>query len=372
MKRYCEQDMAEFTNMYMQRLGHKHCNYMWVGGYMGSWMQPGTPDFVKKYAPVAIDGFYRDQKSHQLVECGGDALMGCGSALPGGGHTALEQFVSYDSADNRFHQGMHQAHGGCGRGCYLPRIPAGQGVYVPAGRMGPRNGFSTPGRKCRSSSFLTSSERSRTPLIPTTSATGTISGCRKAGARPQRLPTRRRNLKRSNGKRDSGRRSTTIERNEALTKGIEHDNFNRWFPRLRLSDRYYFVPGDAKADPISGAVPRKLKYCAGGVWKESATSKYMPCYDPSTGAVIAYAPQCTAAEVEEAIEAGAKAFPAWRDTPVAKRTQVLFRMKQLLDEHLDELTYLCAQENGKKWDEAKGDVLKVDRGGGVCLRARLI
>ena len=85
----------------------------------------------------------------------------------------------------------------------------------------------------------------------------------------------------------------------------------------------------------------------------------MPCYDPSTGAVIAYAPQCTAAEVEEAIEAAAKAFPAWRDTPVTKRTQVLFRMKQLLDEHLDELTYLCAQENGKKWDEAKGDVLKV-------------
>ena len=39
--------------------------------------------------------------------------------------------------------------------------------------------------------------------------------------------------------------------------------------------------------------------------------------------------------------------------------QVLFKMKQLLDEHLDELTYLCAQENGKKWDEAMGDILKV-------------
>ena len=55
----------------------------------------------------------------------------------------------------------------------------------------------------------------------------------------------------------------------------------------------------------------------------------------------------------------AKAFPAWRDTPVTKRVQVLFKMKQLLDEHLDELTYLCAQENGKKWDEAMGDILKV-------------
>ena len=85
----------------------------------------------------------------------------------------------------------------------------------------------------------------------------------------------------------------------------------------------------------------------------------MPCFDPSTGAVIALAPQCTADEVEEAIQAAAKAFPAWRDTPVSKRVQVLFRMKALLDSHLDELTYLCAQENGKKWDEAQGDILKV-------------
>ena len=59
--------------------------------------------------------------------------------------------------------------------------------------------------------------------------------------------------------------------------------------------------------------------------------KYMPCFDPSTGAVIALAPQCTADEVEEAIQAAAKAFPAWRDTPVSKRVQVLFQMKTLLD-----------------------------------------
>ena len=57
VKRYCEQDMAEFTNMYMQRLGHKHCNFIWAGGYMGSWMQAGTPDFVKNYVPTAIEGF---------------------------------------------------------------------------------------------------------------------------------------------------------------------------------------------------------------------------------------------------------------------------------------------------------------------------
>ena len=123
-------------------------------------------------------------------------------------------------------------------------------------------------------------------------------------------------------------------------------------------DRYFSYADDAMPEANGGAPVKKLKYCAGGEWKESATAKFMPCYDPSTGALIAYAPQCTANEVEEAIQAAVKAFPAWRDTPVTKRTQVLFRMKQLLDEHLDELTHLCAMENGKKWDEAMGDVLK--------------
>lgn len=98
--RFNEQDMAEFTNMYMQRLGHKHINYVWAGGYMGSWSQPGTPDVVKRYIPVAAAGFARDQKSHLLVECGGDALMGAGSSIGGGGAANMEQFVSYDPNDN--------------------------------------------------------------------------------------------------------------------------------------------------------------------------------------------------------------------------------------------------------------------------------
>ena len=126
-----------------------------------------------------------------------------------------------------------------------------------------------------------------------------------------------------------------------------------------MTNDYFTVDSNAELDRISGKQPKKLKYGVGGKWKESATKKYMPCFDPSTGAVIALAPQCTADEVEEAIQAAAQAYPAWRNTPVSKRIQVLFKMKSLLDEHLDELTYLCAQENGKKWDEAMGDVLKV-------------
>ncbi len=104
--------------------------------------------------------------------------------------------------------------------------------------------------------------------------------------------------------------------------------------------------------------PRKLKYYAAG-WKESKTAKYMDCYDPSTGEVIALAPQCTVEEVNEAVAAAAAAFPAWAATPPSSRVQVLFRMKGLLDKHLGELTLLVAREHGKVLDEAMGDAIKV-------------
>ncbi len=70
----------------------------------------------------------------------------------------------------------------------------------------------------------------------------------------------------------------------------------------------------------------KLKYCVNGEWLDSETKKYMDCYNPSTGELIAQAPQCTAREVESAIEAAKNAFPAWSTTPVVKRVQVLYKL----------------------------------------------
>jgi len=107
-----------------------------------------------------------------------------------------------------------------------------------------------------------------------------------------------------------------------------------------------------------GEKQKKLGYYAGG-WKESRTAKYMDCYDPSTGEVIALAPQCTGEEVNEAVAAASAAFPAWAATPPNRRVQVLFRLKALLDSHLEELTLLVAREHGKVLEEAMGDVLKV-------------
>jgi malonate-semialdehyde dehydrogenase (acetylating)/methylmalonate-semialdehyde dehydrogenase len=99
-----------------------------------------------------------------------------------------------------------------------------------------------------------------------------------------------------------------------------------------------------------------------GKFVESGTEKYTDAYNPSTGEVIAKVPCCTREEVEQAVAAAKAAFPGWSGTPVIKRVQILYKLRDLLIEHMDELTYLVAFENGKAWEEAAGDVLKAKEG----------
>lgn len=103
---------------------------------------------------------------------------------------------------------------------------------------------------------------------------------------------------------------------------------------------------------------KQLKFFAGGKWLESRSAKYMDIYNPNTGEVIAGTPCCTEDEVNFAVKAAAEAFPAWAETPVLKRVQVLYKFRTLLEEHLEELTELVCRENGKVWGEAQGDILK--------------
>ena len=77
-------------------------------------------------------------------------------------------------------------------------------------------------------------------------------------------------------------------------------------------------------------------------WIESTTDIWMPVYNPSTGDVIAEAPDCKPSEVDMAVAAAKAAFPAWADTPAVQRVQYLFKLKQLLDGHLHDLATVIA------------------------------
>ncbi len=106
----------------------------------------------------------------------------------------------------------------------------------------------------------------------------------------------------------------------------------------------------------------KLKYFTNNQLVTSQTELYFNAYDPSTGAVIAQVPACTLIELNQVVANAKAAYPGWAATPVMKRVQILYRVRELLLEHLDELTLLVALENGKVYDEAQGDVLKAKEG----------
>ncbi|MCL2513479.1 MAG: aldehyde dehydrogenase family protein, partial [Oscillospiraceae bacterium] len=102
----------------------------------------------------------------------------------------------------------------------------------------------------------------------------------------------------------------------------------------------------------------KLKYFINNEYHESKTNKYTDLYNPSTGEITGQSPCCTAEEVNAAVAAAKAAYPAWSGTPPIKRAQILYKMRELIIENLEELTLLVATEHGKVWDEAEGDVLK--------------
>ena len=83
-----------------------------------------------------------------------------------------------------------------------------------------------------------------------------------------------------------------------------------------------------------------------------------PVHNPSTGEVIALTPRSGGREVDAAVEAAQQAFTSWSTTPVLKRAKVLFRCRQVLSEHFEELSRLICLENGKTLEEARGDVTR--------------
>jgi len=94
----------------------------------------------------------------------------------------------------------------------------------------------------------------------------------------------------------------------------------------------------------------------GGNWSIPASGYSTEVTNPATREVIARTPESGAAGIEEAVQAALSAFPAWRRTPAGERVQHLFRLKQLLEEHFEEIARITTIENGKTLTESKGEL----------------
>jgi malonate-semialdehyde dehydrogenase (acetylating)/methylmalonate-semialdehyde dehydrogenase len=94
----------------------------------------------------------------------------------------------------------------------------------------------------------------------------------------------------------------------------------------------------------------------GGRWVKAHATDYFDVHNPAVGEVIGRTPLSNAEDVDAAVTAATTAFPAWRDTPVNSRAQVLYRFKSAMEEHFEELAQLVTTEHGKTVDEARGSV----------------
>jgi len=91
-------------------------------------------------------------------------------------------------------------------------------------------------------------------------------------------------------------------------------------------------------------------------WLVSQTNGYVDVINPATGELMGHTPLSSAEEVDQAARAASLALPGWRRTPANERIQYLFKLKALLDEHIDEISRQITMECGKTFDESKAEM----------------
>jgi malonate-semialdehyde dehydrogenase (acetylating)/methylmalonate-semialdehyde dehydrogenase len=96
----------------------------------------------------------------------------------------------------------------------------------------------------------------------------------------------------------------------------------------------------------------------GGQWREVSGVATSPVFNPSRGEKIADVPMGGAKIVDEAVQAAADAFPAWRDTPPIERARLFFRYRQLVEENFDRICEAITREHGKTLAESRGSVYR--------------
>ena len=94
----------------------------------------------------------------------------------------------------------------------------------------------------------------------------------------------------------------------------------------------------------------------GGEAYHSSSESWIEVTNPADQSLLARVPRATPAEVELAVRRAHDAYLLWREVPAPERARVMFNYQHLLKAHHDELATLLAQETGKNFADARGDV----------------
>ena len=99
-----------------------------------------------------------------------------------------------------------------------------------------------------------------------------------------------------------------------------------------------------------------LQNFVGGRWTPAIPVGHLDVFNPARGEVIARTPCSGAADVDAAVTAAAAALDTWSETPPVIRARAMFRFRDLLEQHLDELARIVTTEHGKTLSESRGSV----------------
>ena len=112
--------------------------------------------------------------------------------------------------------------------------------------------------------------------------------------------------------------------------------------------------------PTAGARAeiRRISHWIGGRGVEGTSGRSGPVYDPATGAQTGDVDFATVEEVDAAVAAARDAFPSWRAVSLSRRTELFFKIRNLVDERREEIARILTAEHGKVLSDAKGEVAR--------------
>jgi malonate-semialdehyde dehydrogenase (acetylating) / methylmalonate-semialdehyde dehydrogenase len=99
-----------------------------------------------------------------------------------------------------------------------------------------------------------------------------------------------------------------------------------------------------------------INHWIGGRPVTAGNGRATPVYNPATGDAISEAPSADVGVVDAAVRAALDAWPGWRDSSLSRRTEILFRFRQLVADRTDDLAQLIVREHGKVLSDARGEV----------------
>ena len=102
--------------------------------------------------------------------------------------------------------------------------------------------------------------------------------------------------------------------------------------------------------------PTPIPHYIDGKLTPGSSGRAGAVFNPATGMQTGAVDLASTAEVDTAVASAAGALPTWRATPLARRTDILFRFRALLDENRDELARIITAEHGKVHSDALGEV----------------